>query len=73
MALTAQQAAGISAWAAMEATTRLKIEAMKQALQNLHLGMVTGRVASDAFDLYDDPFGLGQPVPPAPQPEPALP
>ncbi|MET0684174.1 MAG: hypothetical protein ABW060_02610, partial [Solirubrobacteraceae bacterium] len=73
VALTAQQAAGISAWAAMEATTRLKIEAMKQALRDLHLGMVTGRVAADALDVADDPFGLGRPVPPAPEPVPALP
>ena len=57
----------------MEATTRLKIEAMKQALRDLHVGMVTGRVASDAYDVFDDPFGLGRPVPPAPEPEPALP
>jgi hypothetical protein len=74
VALTAQQAAGISAWAAMEATTRMKIEAMKQALRDLHLGMVTGRVASDAYDVGDDPFGLGRPVTPAqPEPAPALP
>ena len=62
-ALTAQQAAGISAWAAMEATTRMKIEAIKQALRDLHLGMVTGRVASDAYDVGDDPFGIGRPRP----------
>ncbi|HYI19111.1 MAG TPA: hypothetical protein VD836_10405 [Solirubrobacteraceae bacterium] len=72
VALSAQQAAGISAWAAMEATTRMKIEAMKQALRDLHLGMVSGRVASDAYDVGDDPFGLGRPAP-APAPEPALP
>ena len=62
VALTAQQAAGISAWAAMEATTRIKIEAIKQALRDLHLGMVTGRVASDAYDVFDDPFGIGRPA-----------
>jgi hypothetical protein len=56
-ALTAQQSAGITAWAAAEATTRLKLEALKKALQELHLGMVTGRVAGDALDLVDEPSG----------------
>jgi hypothetical protein len=62
-ALTAQQAAGISAWAAAEATTRLQLEALKKALQDLHMLINTGRVAADAFDLSSNPL----------LPEPSLP
>ena len=55
--------AGITAWAAAEATARLKLEALKKALQELHLGMVSGRVAGDALELVDDAPSGEAPLP----------
>jgi hypothetical protein len=50
-ALTAEQAKGITAWAAAEATARLQLDALQKALQELHAGMTLGRVGGDALDL----------------------
>jgi hypothetical protein len=50
-ALTAEQAKGISAWAAAEATARVQLEALKKSLQELHLAMTLGRAGGDALDV----------------------